>query len=86
MLTQRYRLMQERQDRRAALAAMILVNVHRDSEHRAIPFDLEEVVSWLGHGFQRTPSVPASVQPSVETLAERMHHLAAIYNGQAHDH
>lgn len=79
-LTERWRIVQARQDRRAALAAWVLASVHRDSESRSEPFEFEEVVAWLGHGFQRIPPAPAP--PSAEDLLERAKMLNQVYGGQ----
>jgi hypothetical protein len=72
LLVVQWRQKQAREDRRAAMASWILVNVNRDSEKHAEPFSLGEVVSWLGHGFQReaklAPPPPAQERASVEEL------------------
>lgn len=86
MLSVRYRQVQAREDRRAALSAMLLANVHRDSDTRPTPFTLEEVTSWLGHGFQQQEPAPGpAVQPTQGDLLERVQMLNALYNGQRMD-
>jgi hypothetical protein len=64
LLTVRWRQQQAREDRRAAMSAWLLANINRDSEHRHEPFRLEEVVGWLGHGFQRPSEAPAKAEPA----------------------
>ena len=80
MLSQRYRLMQLRQDRRAALGAWILANINRDADKKAEPFTLEEVVAWLGHGFQAPEEPPQP--PTVEEVKDKIVMLNTLYNGQ----
>lgn len=79
-MTEAWRVQQAREDRRAALTAWVLASVHRDTEHKAEPFDFLEVVSWLGHGFQRTPPTPAP--PTPEELLERAKMLNEVYGGR----
>lgn len=76
-LTEAWRQGQAREDRRAAMAAWVLANVNRDTEHRREPFGLDEVATWLGHGFQPPP--PEEVPPTVEELAARFDMLNAAY-------
>lgn len=67
--------MQLREDRRAALAAWAQIELNRDREKRSNPFTLEEVVGWLGHGFQdATPAAPAqaaAAAPTTDEMIER---------------
>ena len=82
----RYRRVQEREDRRAALGAWIQVEMNRDTQKRLQPFALEDVVSWLGHGFQTAPEAKPA-QPSADDLMQRALafmelHGAANANGQ----
>jgi len=57
--------------------------VHRDSESRSAPFEFEEVVAWLGHGFQKRtaqreePPAP----PTPDQLLEQARMLNQIYGG-----
>ena len=84
LLATRWRHQQWREDRRAAMPAWLLANINRDSETRPQPFDLDEVVAWLGHGFQ-PPEMPPTppVQPTGEELLERVQMLHQFYtNGQ----
>lgn len=71
----RWRQQQARNDRRAAMAAWLLANIHRDTDHQHEPFGLEEVVGWLGHGFQR-PEAPAKAEPpppaTVDELKDKL--------------
>ena len=74
-----WRRQQEREDRRAALSAWVLVNVNRDTAKRAEPFDLQEIVSWLGHGFQReTKPAPAALPDKQATLEELMQKMQTM--------
>jgi hypothetical protein len=86
LLAQRYRRMQEREDRRAALAAWATIELNRDSQKRSEPFTLHEVVSWLGHGFQQEertgPSAtvpPAEDAPDVEAMKLKAHAFMELF-------
>jgi predicted nucleic acid-binding Zn ribbon protein len=84
LLSGRYRQAQEREDRRVALIAWVQVEMNRDSEKRSEPYTLEEMVSWLGHGFQR-PDAPRAAPPpppSAEDLLAQAQMLNALYGGQ----
>jgi hypothetical protein len=95
LLSVRYRRMQAREDRRAAFAAWAQIELNRDTDKRSQPFTLEEITSWLGHGFQRTDQEAAPApppQPTQEELAEKIHMLHTLYStsptngaGPAHD-
>jgi len=90
LLTVAYRTQQARADRRAAFAGWLLVNINRDTEKRAEPFALHEVVSWLGHGFQReapaaTPVPPPQERQSAEELMERLMAMKMM-NDAFHQH
>lgn len=65
--------MQEREDRRAALGAWVQVEMNRDTQKRMQPFALEEIVAWLGHGFQPSqqaaPAAPAEGDLMQKALA-----------------
>lgn len=75
--------MQEREDRRASYAAWVLINVHRDTERKSEPYDFEEVVGWLGHGFQRLrPQEVPPQPPTPEELLERVKLLNQVYDGK----
>jgi hypothetical protein len=71
-LSVRHRRVQEREDRRAALPAWVLVNVNRDSKQRPQPFTLEEVTQWLGYGSQyvKQNARPAPREPKPPTIDE----------------
>lgn len=83
-LSLRHRRQQQREDRRAALGAWVLANVNRDTEHRAEPFDLEEVTAWLGYSGQY-PVVPApepEEPPDVDAMRGTVEMLNTLYGGQ----
>ena len=80
----RYRQAQERADRRAALPAWLLANVNRDSEYKVEPWTLEEVVAWLGHGFQRGESPPPPAQTSMEEVRQTVLMLQQVYTNGDH--
>lgn len=82
-LTERWRMQQAREDRRAALAAWVLASVHRDPESRAEAFTFEEVCGWLGHGFQSSvqPETETSQPPTPDELLGRAKMLNQIYGG-----
>jgi hypothetical protein len=63
--------MQAREDRRAALAAWIQVEMNRKTEKRPQPFTLEEVAEWLGHGFAEATPPAAPAAPTTDELIER---------------
>ena len=83
LLAEQYRGQQDRLDRRAALGAWVLANVNRDAKARPEPFTLEEVASWLGHGFARRTPPPEALPPAA--LHERLALLHSFYgdNGQS---
>jgi hypothetical protein len=77
--------MQEREDRRAALAAWIQVEMNRDEKKRSDPFSLEEIVGWLGHGFQQTPTrqaAPEDEEPDVEALKDKALQFMLLFGEQ----
>jgi hypothetical protein len=80
LLAEQYRGQQEREDRRAALAAFLHV-FHPGSRQGEVgdPLSLEELVSFLGHGFQRRAQSPAAPPP--EELAQRLEVLHSFYGG-----
>jgi hypothetical protein len=89
LLAQRYRRMQEREDRRAALAAWATIELNRDSQKRSEPFTLHEVVSWLGHGFQQEERTAARAAvptdedaPDVEGMMARAHAFVQLFGQQ----
>ena len=76
-------MQQEREDRRAALSAWAQIELNRDTDKRSQPFTLEEITSWLGHGFQRTEQEAAPApppQPTQAELAEKIHMLHTLYS------
>jgi hypothetical protein len=81
LLAVQHRRQQEREDRRAALGAWILVNVNRDSEKKREPFSLEEVTAWLGYGHQYVQSSVETVPPlpAAQTPEEITRGLQAVY-------
>lgn len=80
----RHRQQQERADRRAALAAWLLANINRDTEHRSQPFDLEEVVEWLGYASsyvrQDEPEEEPDPPPAAKLL-QQVELLNQLYGG-----
>ena len=92
---EQYRRQQEREDRRAALGAWAQIELERDPDKRSQPFTIEEIVSWLGHGFQHIDQEAAPApppQPTQEELAEKIQMLHTLYStsptngaGPAHD-
>jgi hypothetical protein len=86
LLAQRYRRIQERADRRAALPAWAQIEMNRDSKNRPEPFTLHEIVSWLGHGFQQEEHPPASATvppdedaPDVEAMKLKAHAFMELF-------
>ena len=88
--------MQLREDRRAALAAWAQIELNRDPQKRSNPFTLEEVVGWLGHGFQEAPpAAPApDAAPTTDALIERAQlfmqlvgakNVNGVLQGESHD-
>jgi hypothetical protein len=68
------------------MPAWLLANVNRDSERRSEPFTLEEVVTWMGHGFAPPEAPPPVTQPTEQELLERVQMLHRLYtNGQQQD-
>jgi hypothetical protein len=84
-LSVRHRQQQEREDRRAALIAWVLVNVNRDTESRSEPFDLEEVTAWLGYSGQYVrPPEPEPQEPEqarMEKVLGQVELLNQLYGG-----
>jgi hypothetical protein len=86
LLAQRYRRIQERADRRAALPAWAQVEMNRDSKNRPEPFTLHEIVGWLGHGFQQEEpkaaraTVPSDEDaPDVESMKAKAHAFMELF-------
>jgi hypothetical protein len=71
-------------DRRAALTAWVLAMVNRDAEKQREPYTLEQVVSWLGHGFMQETPDEEPAPPTVDELKNRIEMLHGFYsaNGQ----
>jgi len=91
LLTVAHRRQQERDDRRAALIAWLTAEMNRDRNKRGDPYTLEEVVSWLGHGFQRVAPPPLQGPATSEELLDRAHTLNELYgstmvNGHRQEH
>jgi len=81
LLTERWRMQQAREDRRAALSAWILASVHRNLESQPDPFDFIEVIAWLGHGFERPRAAPPLAEPpTADEVLERAKMLNQLYN------
>jgi hypothetical protein len=85
LLSVRHRHKQEREDRRAAMAAWVLANVNRDSKQRSEPFSLEEVTQWLGYAAQYPTRLRESVAPSgpatVDELARKLDVVSLLHRG-----
>jgi hypothetical protein len=50
----------------------MLAAINRDTEKQRDPIPFEDVVSWLGHGFQRVPAPVPPAPPSVEDLKDKI--------------
>jgi hypothetical protein len=77
--------MQEREDRRAALSAWVAVEMQRDEKRRPEPFRLEEIVGWLGHGFQqedRQEAGPADDEPDVQAMQAKALAFVQLFGEQ----
>jgi hypothetical protein len=91
LLATAWRRQQEREDRRASFAPWILAAINRDTEKQREPLTLEEITSWLGHGFQRVPEPTPTVPPTVDELKDRISMIGmmhkALYgeNGQGEE-
>ena len=81
LLSVRHRQVEARTDRRAALAAWVLANVHRDSERQPEGIGFDDVVSWLGHGFQAREVKPETQRPVAETTLTQAQVLTELYGG-----
>jgi hypothetical protein len=79
LLTVRHRQVEARADRRAALAAWVLANVHRDSERDPDGMSLETVVAWLGHNFQPQEQVPAPPERTPEDILTQAQVLTELF-------
>lgn len=69
-----------------ALLVQMTANVHRDSKQRLQPFDLEEVLGWMGIVPEPERRDPAPAPPTTETLREKLRLAALVFpksNGQA---
>jgi hypothetical protein len=79
LLSVEHRRLQERADRRAALAAWMLVNVNRDTDKHREPFTLEEVTGWLGYAAQYVAPTRPVVEESPQTPDEIKRRLAMVH-------
>lgn len=83
MLVQAQRRKERRQALPVAMLIQVMCNVNRDSKTRPQPFDLDEILSWLGY-----PPEPAAQPPepaSPEALREKLRMAALVFsksNGQ----
>jgi hypothetical protein len=73
----RWEEQQLRQDMPLALLIQLTLNINRDSEQRRQPFELSEVLEWLGH---RLPPPEPPPQPNAEELVQRMELLHGLYS------
>lgn len=55
-----------------AMLIQVLCNVHRDSQQRLQPFELGEVLAWLGYPPEADPPTPPPAPPPVEELREKL--------------
>jgi hypothetical protein len=70
------------EDRRAAMAAWVLVNVNRDSKQKPDPFSFEEVARWLGTGYDRAPEAPQPSAPATqEDLVRNIEAIHLLHKG-----
>lgn len=79
LLTVRHRRMQHIADRRAAIGAWILANAHRDSTKKPEPFNLEDVVAWLGTPYARPAPVPK--RPTMDEVKQNLGILGLFHTG-----
>jgi hypothetical protein len=79
VLAVRHRQVQALEDRRAAMAAWILVNVNRDSKSKPEPFRFEEVVAWLGTPYARPQPVPK--RPTVDEVKQNLGIIGLFHQG-----
>lgn len=82
-----HRRKQHREAVPMAMLIQVLVNVHRDSEQRPQPFELSEVLQWLGFAPEPEAPQPEPPKPSMEELLERTKMLHQVYtqNGQSQE-
>jgi hypothetical protein len=80
---------QRRKRRMDALPMAVLLqmtaNIHRDSKSRPYPFELDEVLGWLGYPPEPVSPAPTPAPPTPDELRERLQLLAQMYpqpNGQ----
>jgi hypothetical protein len=69
------------QDSGMAMLIQMLLNIHRDSEHRPQPFELHEILQWLGH------TMPAPAPPprkTAEELTQAIELLHGFYRQAEH--
>jgi hypothetical protein len=79
LLAVRYRHQQAREDRRAALAAWMLANIHRDTDVRREPWGLDEVTAWISG--EAVHEAPPPADP-LEAMKEQMTLLNGLYGGR----
>lgn len=80
---------QRRKQRREVLPLAVLVqmtaNINRNTEQRFQPFELEEVLGWLGFPPEAEAPPPEPPRPTTEELREKLAMLQNIFpahNGQ----
>jgi len=66
------------------MTAWVLTMIHRKDDGPTMPFPLEEVASWLGHGFQDQPEQPSAPAPTADELLQRAQMLNEVYGGTTH--
>jgi hypothetical protein len=85
-LTAQYRIVQARWDRRAAMTTWITALINRDKDHQPEPSSLEEVTSWLGHGFQIPPAEPPRTAEDMTNTAAMLNDLYGGVRLNGRDH
>ena len=69
-----------------AVLVQMTANINRDSQQRLQPFEIEEVLGWLGiPAEEMAPPSPPPSRPSPDELREKLALLAQMYpkpNGQ----
>lgn len=79
LLVQAQRRKQRRDAVPVALLVQVLCNVHRDSQQRLQPFELDEVLGWMGMTAEREPPPPPA---TAEELREKLRLAAQVFPRQ----
>jgi hypothetical protein len=62
-----------------AILLQMTANINRDSQVRPYPFELDEVLSWLGYGPEAVAPAPPPAPPTPEELRDKLGLLAQLY-------